>query len=95
MIKVNKIEMETAEFFGPDGKSLGLLNEFESNDLRLQIVQHEAIGYSVKFKDKTYTINEYGVIENWPKGLFELGGEQCYDLLKAQCELKDKKQNKK
>ena len=46
-IKVNKITPETCEVFTPEGISLGYVNQYEFNDLCIQIKNAKAEGYYV------------------------------------------------
>jgi hypothetical protein len=37
MIKINKIIPQTVELFNPQNESMGFVNEYEFNDIRIQI----------------------------------------------------------
>lgn len=83
MITPKKITPYTCEAFDPQGKSLGFLNDFEFNDLRIQIGKEKASGYYMKMKDGTVcNINHDGRVENWPSGFYDLYEIQLSDLLR-------------
>ena len=49
MIIVNKIVPQTVEVFDNNDRSLGILNEYEFNDLRTQIAEQKVTGYYIMF----------------------------------------------
>lgn len=75
MIQVKKIQPQTIECFDPEGNSLGLLNEYEFNDLRVQIKGEQIFGYHLYFKvnnvKEIIRIDRDGKLENYPKGFFD------------------------
>lgn len=72
MIHVNRIEPLTVEHFGPDGKSLGFLNEYENLDLRCQIAEQKAMGFHLRYKGRTININAKGELNCWPPGMYDI-----------------------
>lgn len=82
-IKINKIIPQTVEAFSPDGSSMGFVNEYEFNDLRVQIATHKIMGYYVKYNDKRYYINKDGSLSFWTSGLFDLMENQYAELFKT------------
>lgn len=88
-IKINKIEPETVEIFR-NGEFFGIVNEYEFNDLRLQIAESSSIEFSLKFEDEFYTINQYGVVLDYPEGLFETLMDQAHDILKLSIDKRKK-----
>jgi len=83
MIKVNKIVPNTVEHFTPEGESLGFLNEFENNDLRIQIAKKGAEGYYAIFEEKKIEIDNKGEFSEWPHGMYDLTLSQFSKLFKA------------
>lgn len=81
-IKVNKIEPYTCEAFDPQDNSLGFLNEYEFNDLRIQIRKAEAEGYYMKREDgEICVINSKGKLANWPRGFYDTTEYQLMELI--------------
>lgn len=78
MIKFNKIEPETHRVFF-NGELLGTANEYEFNDLRLQVNALKIEGLSIEFEGKMYPIDKTGRLY-WPHGLFDLISEQLSKL---------------
>jgi predicted ATPase len=83
MIKINKIEPLVVEHFNPNGESLGFLNEFEHNDLKIQIVEHDVEGYYLIFNDVKITINKDGNCSSFPYGLYDVTQRQFALLYRA------------
>lgn len=84
MIQINKYEPQVVEHFGPDGNSLGFLNEYENLDLRCQIAENKADGYYLMFNGKKYPIQLDGKILNRPYGLYDTLSVLFSRLFKAQ-----------
>ena len=82
MIKINNITPPTAEAFSPDDTSLGFLNEYEFNDLRIQIVKQKVEGYYMIFNNQKIIINTDGRANNWPAGFFDISENQLAELFK-------------
>lgn len=89
MIKINRIVPQNWEAFDPNDKSLGFLNVFECNDLRIQIKEHKAIGYYLIFKDpemkvdRRIEIKPNGKMYDWPNGFFDMHETQLRKLLEC------------
>lgn len=81
MIVVNKIEPFTCEFFDPENKSLGFLNDFEFNDLRIQIKNEKGEGYYAVFDNKKLFIDADGRLKIWPKGFYDMFEKQLSQLI--------------
>lgn len=81
MIKINRIEPFTCEAFSPDGKSLGFLNEYEYNDLRIQIKEAEATGYYMLYNGAIIRIDQQGNMEHNPKGFYDTIINQLFELI--------------
>lgn len=84
MIKVKKYTMQIVRHFDNNGKSLGFLNEPESNDLRCQIAEEKASGYYIMFKGERLNIEPDGKIKKWPDGLYDTNEKLLARLFKAQ-----------
>ncbi len=84
MLQVTKIEPQKVEHFNPDNVSLGYLNEYESNDLRIQVAKNKLDGYYLLFNNEKVNIQSNGKIENWPFGLYDTIERQLAELFKNQ-----------
>ncbi len=76
VIHINKIIPQTVELFSSKGRSLGFINEYEFNDIRIQIKRNKIEGYYIMFSDEKVVINSDGGIDNWVDGLFDLNTKQ-------------------
>jgi hypothetical protein len=81
MIKINKIIPQTVEAFTPDNISLGFINEYEFNDLRIQLKENKVDGYYLMFNDLKHQIDKDGRLPLWSKGFFDLQENQLMKLL--------------
>lgn len=81
MIKINKIIPQTVELFNPKGESMGFINEYEFNDIRIQIKNQQLEGYYCIFKEKKFTINKHGRSNDWFEGFFDLLENQLMQVL--------------
>lgn len=82
-IQINKIIPFTCEAFDPQGKSLGHLNVYEFNDLRIQIKMNKVSGYYMMFEDYKIRIDKYGTCEAYPVGFYDLYTNQLFELLRG------------
>jgi hypothetical protein len=81
MIKYNKIEPQTVEIWNSDG-FFARVNEYEFNDIRIQIKKEQAEGFYVLLDDQKYFIDKDGRIIDWPReGLFNTINDQLIQLL--------------
>lgn len=83
IIHINKIEPQTVEVFTPKDRSIGFVNEYEFNDLRVQIATHKLEGYYVMFNEVKHIINTNGRIDNWTSGLFDTNEILLSKIFKA------------
>lgn len=83
LVFVNKIEPQTVEVFTPADRSLGFVNEYEFNDLRIQIAENKLSGYYVMFEDQKLMIEPDGKMKDWSNGLFDLMLIQMSKMFKA------------
>lgn len=81
MIKVNKITPQTVELFNPQDESMGFINEYEFNDVRIQIKEQKAEGYYCMFNGERFNINKDGRSQDWFEGFFDLIEQQMSKLL--------------
>lgn len=70
-IKKKTIVPQEVEVFDPEGNSLGMFNEYEFLDLRVQIKENEAKGYYLMYEGQNIRIDRYGTLEDYPEGLFD------------------------
>jgi hypothetical protein len=90
MIKVNKFIEPIVTIFNPDGNSIGqCTNAVEFADVRRQIAEEGAEGYTLEFNDKVIVITKYGTLD-WPNGLYDQEMNITAALFKAQKILRDK-----
>jgi hypothetical protein len=72
MISVQKIVPQTVELFDPQGNSMGFVNEYEFNNVRIQIKNAKAEGYYCMFEGKKFVIDKNGRSKDWFPGFFDL-----------------------
>lgn len=82
LIHVKTIIPQLVEVFTPKGRSLGLVNEFEFNDLRIQISKNRIEGYYLMYNDKKHNITVDGKLDEWSSGLFDIIEIQLSELFK-------------
>lgn len=81
MVTVNNIRTPQVELFNPDGESMGFVNEYQLNDVRIQIINARAPGFHVVFNNERIDISGVnGDLAKWPKGMFSLMQEQFIKL---------------
>lgn len=83
IVHINRITPQTVEAFTPKGRSMGFVNEYEFNDLRVQIAENKLEGYYIMYNDIKHPIDKNGRIENWSQGLFDLFEIQLSKLFSA------------
>jgi len=78
--KGNKIEgviipvkflIQKVEHFDNNNHSLGYLNECEHTHLKLRVVTENLEGYYLKYNDEKILIDKFGVLSEYPKGLYD------------------------
>jgi len=77
-VKFNKIEPQTVEVWNADG-FFGMANEYEFNDIRIQIKENKDPNFYIMFRGTSYQINTDGRLE-WPNGLFDMIIDQLRKL---------------
>lgn len=83
-IKINKIEPQIVEFYDPNDNLIGTVNEYEFNDVRIQICKEKAKGYYFMFDGNRMDIDENGRCDRMSSGFFELQMQQLTELFKHQ-----------
>lgn len=81
MVTVNNIQEQTAELFTPEGVSLGIINVWQFNDVRIQLKEQKLNGYYCMFYDEKCNLDSDGRCDNWPDGFFDLTENQLIQLL--------------
>lgn len=79
MIKINKITPQVVELFNPQNESMGFINQYELNDIRIQIRKEQAEGYYCVFNEQILNIYKDGKM-NWISGFFDLFERQLIQL---------------
>jgi len=79
MLKPIIIPTQTVQLFNSNNTLLGLVNEHELNEFRVQIKKHFnnksykiPSGYYIIFKEKRIDLYESGRVSVWPECLFDL-----------------------
>lgn len=80
MITFNKIPVETVDVY-KDGVFFATVNQFEFNDIRIQIMRERAENFTVLFDGVHIVIDKNGRINNWPHKMFSLLDEQLGILI--------------
>ncbi len=79
MIQYNKIEPQIVEIWNSNG-FFARVNEYEFNDIRIQIKKEQAEGFYVLFENEKCFIHSNGGLGNWPLGLFRTFDHQLTEL---------------
>lgn len=82
VIHINRITPQTVEVFTPKGRSMGFVNEYEFNDLRVQIATYKLEGYYVMHDGQKLIIDSNGRLPDWGNGLFDLTMKQMSEIFK-------------
>lgn len=78
-LKIKKIVPQTVEVYYKN-VLVGIVNEYEFYDLRLQIKNGNIDGYFVLFNGEKISINPNGYTDKWPSGFFDLTIDQLSKL---------------
>jgi len=78
---IKKIPPPTCLVYNPDNTLLGEVNEYEFNDIRIQIREQGLSGYYAKFGEDILKIDSKGRGDNWLLGMFDLFETQLNQLL--------------
>jgi hypothetical protein len=81
MIKPKTIEVPKVDLYSPDGIHLGILNEYEFLDLRVQIKEAQISGYYVIFNGSKIPIDRNGTLKEYPIGLFDQLSDLYFRLM--------------
>lgn len=93
MIKIKKYAIQVVPHYDENGILLGLLNEYESLDLRCQIAEQKAIGYYLMFENVKIPIHSDGSIKDWKPGLYDVNEKLLSRLFSFQKKLNDTTSN--
>jgi len=78
MIKLKVIESPLVSVYDPEGSFMGIANEYELLDLRVQIREANVYGYFLLFNGKKIRIDRRGELEDYPLGLLDtMSGFYC------------------
>lgn len=81
MIKVKRIIPFTCEWFDPNGISIGFLNDFEFNDLRIQVRNGQVSGYYAIYNKTKIEMTRNGRCTVWLDGFYDMFDKQLSELL--------------
>jgi len=87
-IEIKEINCPVTQLYSPDGKLQGdIINEYQLNDVRLQIAKLDLSGYYVIWKKSELEeikieITNEGEISNFPVGLWDNTQRQLAELFK-------------
>lgn len=83
MIKRNPQPRCVSKLYSPEGEYLfTIYNEWQLNDVRLQIAKQNLEGYYLIWKKERININKWGDCDNWHKGFYDLKFNQILELFK-------------
>lgn len=80
-VKLKRIEPQTVELYEGD-TFVGMINEYELNDIRIQIRQTKTAGFWIRWEDKKLDIDIHGRLSEWPTGFFDLQTNQLFQLIR-------------
>jgi hypothetical protein len=80
MIKIKKIEPPRVYVYKDKDEFVGYLNEYEFNDLRVQIKFEKISGYYFEFNNRRIYICSDGKLQHYPHGLFDFN-TKCWMAL--------------
>lgn len=81
VIKINKIAIPNVELFTPNCESLGIINEYELLDVRVQINKSKVSGYYLIFNNEKIRLDRFGELEYYPIGLLDTWSNYLLQLL--------------
>lgn len=80
LITLPKIKPEEVEVYY-EGNSIGFCNEYEFNELRIQIKKSKLDGYAVMHEGQLHHLRNDGHFYwNWPENLFDLLSKQLREI---------------
>lgn len=71
LIKINEISSPEFEIYTPDNILLGIINEYEFLDIRVQIKKLQLSGYYIRFNNQKIKIDRNGHLDHYPEGLLD------------------------
>lgn len=92
-LHIKRISAERCDLYNSKNEVLGTIyNEYELNDIRIQIAKDKLEGYYVKWKNQVIPIEKDGKILTWPAGFYDLQEKQLAELFKLQQKIYDKEE---
>lgn len=84
-IIINRISEVSCELYSPHQKEKigNIRNEYEFNDVRVQIAEKKLEGYYVMFRDEKINILSTGHCDNWPLGFYDQNEIMISKIFKA------------
>ena len=80
-IVINRIKPQKVRLYDPENQYMGMVNEYELNDILIQIKQNHIGGYYVKFNRQKIEIRHDGRIQRPPIGFFDLMDNQMEKIM--------------
>ena len=80
MIIYNQIIPQTVELWNQEGFFVHV-NEWEMNDIRIQIMKTKTTGFYCLFEGYRIDIYKDGSLSHWPKGFFDTMEKQLGELV--------------
>lgn len=81
MIKINHIPQIECDLYDPDGNLVGVIkSEYSWNDVRIQIKEHNLLGYYVMFNGHKIDILPDGRCLTWPEGFYDVIDKQLEQI---------------
>lgn len=71
-MKINRIKPPTVDLYNPEGKKIGTVNEYEFNDVLIQLKNNYVKGYYAIFNGEKINILEGGKVDKQPDGFFDI-----------------------
>lgn len=82
-IQIINIKPQLVEHFDNLGNSLGFLNEYESNEIRYQVMKFEIEGCYIIFNNIKTNILVNGDFEKWPSKLYTQSTDSLIKMIKV------------
>lgn len=80
-VTIPNIKPLTVDFYNPKGELQGKINEYELNDILIQLKNNYVSGYYCLFNGEKVYILEGGVIHAQPIGFFDTIENQLHQLM--------------
>lgn len=89
MIEIKEINCPVTQLYSPDGKLIGnIINEYQLNDIRLQIAKLDLSGYYVVWKkseieEVKIEITNEGDLKDFPPGLWDFSMRTFAEIIRV------------